>query len=183
MIVIGLIQQVETDAELKALTGLANNSFVYHNGVGSAYIYEAKHITGDIIPNDGIGVWNKDHTECLDLNEYKAVRYNEIDSRTGELIANGFAYQSLVFSLSQNAQINILGLDNTKDDPALTYPIEYSTIDDSDHYYVQNATDLHYMYLTALATKKAHVDSGTVLKDLVRDAVDENAVLAIADNR
>jgi hypothetical protein len=37
--------------------------------------------------------------------------------------------------------------------------------------------------MTALATKKAHQDSGTVLKNQVRDAVDIAAVNAIIDNR
>jgi len=118
-----------------------------------------------------------------DLSELKGARYKELDSRTGELIKNGFNYAGKQFSLSQNAQINILGLDNAKDDPALSYPISYNTIDDQDSYDVVDATDVHNMYLTALATKKAHVDSGTILKKQVRDAVDIPAVNAIVDNR
>jgi hypothetical protein len=39
------------------------------------------------------------------------------------------------------------------------------------------------MYLTALATKKSWVDSGTALKDSIRDAIDENSVSLIIDNR
>jgi hypothetical protein len=70
--------------------------------------------------------------------------------------------------MSANAQTNILALDHSKDDPAMSYPIEYSTINDDDNYFVQNATDLHNMYLTALGTKKSWVDSGTQLKDAVR---------------
>ena len=182
MIVKGLITNVDTDAELKALTGMVNNDFVYHNGVGAAYIYEAKFKTGDII-SDSVGVWNKERIECLDLEGYKATRFVEIDDRTEELIKQGFTYQGLVFSLSQNAQINILGMDVTRDNPALTYPIEYSTIDDLNGYSVVDSTDLHYMYLTAMATKKNYVDSGTDLKDLVRDAIDYNAVSLIIDNR
>ncbi len=182
MIVKGLIPNVNSDAELTALTDMLNNSFAYHAVDLCTYIYESKFKKGDI-ESDAGGYWVKENLSALTLEEYKSVRYNEIDSRTGELITQGFTYQNLVFSLSQNAQINILGLDNTKDDPALTYPIEYSTIDDSDHYYVQNATDLHYMYLTALATKKSYVDSGTLLKDAVRDAIDDDAVLLIIDNR
>jgi hypothetical protein len=117
------------------------------------------------------------------LAEVKDSRYTDIDIRTGELISQGFTYATKVFSLSQNAQINILGLDNAKDDPAMVYPIEYNTIDDLDSYNVVDATDVHNMYLTALATKKAHVDSGTALKQQIRDAVDIPAVNAILDNR
>jgi hypothetical protein len=119
----------------------------------------------------------------LSLDEYKDVRFKEIDATTFERISLGFSYNNLVFSLSQNAQINILGMDEVRDDPAMTYPIEYSTIDDLAHYTVTDSTDLHNMYLTALGTKKSWVDSGTVLKDAVRAAIDENAVSLIIDNR
>ena len=113
----------------------------------------------------------------------KEFRYDEIDARTGEIISEGFTYQTKIFSLSQNAQINILGLDNAKDDPAMVYPIEYNTIDDLDSYSVVDATDVHNMYLTALATKKATTDSGTAIKQQIRDAADIPAVNAIVDNR
>jgi len=121
--------------------------------------------------------------ELLDLAQLKAYRYSEIDNKTGELVGNGFTYAAKVFSLSQNAQINILGLDNSRLDPAIVYPIEYNTIDDLDSYNVVDADDLHAMYLTALGTKKAVIDSGTVIKDQIRTAIDIAAVNAIVDNR
>lgn len=121
--------------------------------------------------------------DLTNLQELKAWRYEMIDARTSELIKQGFSYQGKQFSLSQNAQINILGLDNAKDDPALSYPIKYNTIDDLDSYDVVDASDVHNMYLSALATKKGYTDSGTVLKQQIRDAVDIDAVNAIVDNR
>lgn len=133
-------------------------------------------IEEDIFINDGTP------TELI-LSEYKELRYHEIDQRTGELISQGFTYQSKVFSLSANAQTNILALDNSRDDPALIYPINYNTIDDLDSYDVVDSNDLHSMYLTALQTKKGHVDSGTVLKDTIRNAVDQQAVDLIIDAR
>ena len=182
MIIIGLTQQVNTDAELTALTTLSRNDIVWHNGDSSTYIYEPNFKIGDIESVEG-GYWVKDSIEALNLDDYKALRYKEIDIRTEEKIKLGFSYAGKVFSLSANAQTNILALDNTKDDPALSYPIGYSTIDDSEHYDVVDSTDLHNMYLTALATKKAWVDSGTNLKDAVRNAIDEQSVQAIIDNR
>ena len=182
MIVKGLIPNINTDSELTALTGMNNNSFAFHVAKDSVYIYESNFKTGNIDSIDG-GCWIKENFIALSLEEYKAVRFKEIDARTGELISNGFAYNGLVFSLSQNAQINILGMDSTRDDPAMTYPIEYSTLDDLAHYSVVDADDLHAMYLTALGTKKYFVDSGTILKDAVRSAVDEQAVELIIDNR
>jgi hypothetical protein len=119
----------------------------------------------------------------LSLDDYKLLKHNAIDRRTGELISLGFPYASKQFSLSAGAQTNILALDNTKDDPALQYPIKYNTKDDTDTYDIIDATDLHNMYLTALATKKGHLDSGTALKDQVRAAVDEAGVDSVIDNR
>lgn len=182
MIVKALIQNISTDAELTALTGKIANDFVYHSGKDSVYCYEPSFKNGDISSVAG-GFWVKEKIKALNLDEYKACRFKEIDLKTEEKIKIGFSYQGKVFSLSQNAQINILALHETRNDPALTYPIEYSTIDDLGHYDVQNATDLHNMYLTALATKKAWVDSGTALKDAVRNAVDEVSVQSIIDNR
>lgn len=119
----------------------------------------------------------------LTLDEYKQLKCNSIDQRTAELIELGYTYQGKQFSLSQNAQINILALDEVRNDPAITYPIEYNTIDDLDNYFVVDATDVHNMYLTALATKKGLVDSGTLIKDSIRACTTEAEVDSIIDNR
>jgi hypothetical protein len=88
----------------------------------------------DVYVNDGT-------LTDLTLDDYKALRYHEIDLKTEEKIKLGFSYSGKVFSLSPNAQTNILALDNTRDDPALSYPIEYSTIDDLDNYFVTDSTE------------------------------------------
>jgi len=142
--------------------------------IGSAVI-----IAADVHELDG------SYTE-LSLEDLKCLRYRAIDNRTGELVGLGFEFpptSGLRFSLSQNAQINISALHQSKDDPALTYPITYNTIDDLGSYLVPNAATLHNMYLTALATKKTHIDSGTALKNEVRDAVNAEEVNLIIDNR
>ena len=122
----------------------------------------------------------------LVLDDYKRLKINSIDRRTGELIALGFEFPASsgnIFSLSASAQTNILALDNTRDDPAMVYPINYNTIDDKDVYQVIDSATLHNMYLTALSVKKGHLDSGTSLKDLVRAATTETEVDAVVDNR
>lgn len=128
--------------------------------------------------SDGIYV-----DSAVSLDNYKLLKNNAIDDKTGELISAGYTYASKQFSLSANAQTNILALFATKDNPALTYPIEYNTLDDTDNYMVTDATDLENMYLTALATKKASVDSGTLLKDQVRASTTRAQVDAVIDNR
>lgn len=180
MVIKALITNVTTDAELTALTGMVANAFAWHEGNQCVYCYEPNFATGDVSSVDG-GFWVKDEIEALDLNEYKLLRYQEIDTRSAELISLGYSYQGVVFSLSQNAQINILGMDEVRDE--LTYPVNYNNIDDTVVYSIVDAADVHNMYLTALGTKKAHLDSGTALKNQVRDAVDEAAVQAIIDNR
>jgi len=117
------------------------------------------------------------------LEELKAKKSKEIDEKTGQLIALGYSFKGLSFSLSMNAQTNILALYTTRDHPALIYPIHYNTIDDKNTYDVLDSQDLENMYLTALATKKAHTDSGTLLKDQVRAAANSQELDAIIDNR
>jgi len=115
---------------------------------------------------------------------YKQLKEEDIDRRTGELISEGYEFppaSGKIFSLSQSAQINILALDNTRTE--LTYPVNYNTKDNLDTYAIPDATTLHNMYLTALSVKKAHLDSGTALKDLVRAATDKAGVDAVVDNR
>ena len=115
------------------------------------------------------------------LPNYKGLRYIEIDKRTGELISAGFTYATKQFSLSLNAQINISALNQSKD--LLTYPVNYNTLNDEDEYDVIDATDMGNMYMTALATKKGMIDSGTALKQQIRAAIDEAGVDAVIDNR
>ena len=183
MVVIGLITNVATDAELKALTGLQNQDFVYHTGLAAVFMFRNNVATGDFQADDLSGWFVKDTIKALTFAEYKALRFKEIDEKTGELVLNGFSYAGKVFSLSLNAQINIEALNSSRDDAAITYPIEYSTLDDMDNYFVTDATDINAMYLTALGTKKSYVDSGTILKDQIRAATTELEVSQIIDNR
>lgn len=139
--------------------------------------------------NDECHKWNGSSWELIpiidtiSLTKYKRSKTDTIDIRTGELIAQGFSYADKIFSLSGNAQTNILALFTTRGHVALAYPIQYSTIDDADSYNVVDATDVENMYLAALGTKRAHLDSGNALKDQVRAATDKAEVDAVTDNR
>lgn len=182
MIIIALTTNVSTDAELTALTGMANQSFAYHSVYGCAYMFRNNIATGDLQADNASGWWIKDSIiNCLNLSEYKHEKTVEIDTRTNELIALGYAYQGFTFPLSQNGQINLLGMITTKD--FLPYPISLNNIDDTAIYNITDATDLSNLYMTALGTKKAILDSGTALKTQVNNAVDELAVSLIIDNR
>jgi hypothetical protein len=113
----------------------------------------------------------------------KAVKYKAIDKRTDELIAGGFAYGGKQFSLSATAQMKMVGTHGVRDDPALTYPIVWNTIDDNDTYSLTDATDLHNFYLTGVGTMRSILDSGTSLKGQVRAATTKAEIDAVVDPR
>lgn len=130
----------------------------------------------------GISVSNGCAKE-LSLADLKHMRISEIDQRTEELIAAGFTYASKQFSLSLPAQLKMTGTHQIKDDVALTYPINWNSIDDTDVYAIANAADLDVFFLTGVGTLRAHLDSGTALKDSARAAANVAAVDAVVDTR
>jgi len=120
----------------------------------------------------------------LSLDNYKLLRFDEIDRRTAELIFQGFEYPPAsgnIFSFSTNAQSNLLGTYSAKE--LLTYPFGWSFKDDHGVYQIADATEMANFFLTALGTKKAWQDSGTALKQAVEAAIDEAEVDAVIDNR
>ena len=117
------------------------------------------------------------------LKKTKVDKIAAIDARTDQLIAAGFTYSGKVFSLSSSAQDKMIGSHQVKDDPALTYPIVWNNIDDTDSTSLADSAALNGFYLTALGTVRAHLDSGTALKDAVRAAADIAAVDAVVDSR
>lgn len=121
------------------------------------------------------------NTSSMSLGELKEYRYNEIDYKTGELIKLGFVYNTITFSLSENAQNNLLGVYSTKE--LLTYPFEWSSKDDSQIYSIVDATEMATFFMTALGAKKAHQDSGRTLKNQITNATDIASVNAIVDAR
>ena len=184
MIVIALTTQVTTDAELKALTGINNQEFVYNSGCGCAFMFRNNVATGDFQADDLSGYWIKDtHIPCLDLLGYKHYRIDEINVRTAELIAGGYTWATKQFPLSINGQINLNGLVNAAQLGMLTFPIDLNTLDDEDRHPIADVTEVYNIFGTALATKKGYLDSGTALKDLIMACSDEAAVALIIDNR
>lgn len=113
----------------------------------------------------------------------KAEKVAAIDTRTADLIALGFAFGGKQFSLSMTAQSKIMGAHQIRDDVNFTYPVEWNTIDDLDAISIADSATLHSFYLTALGTMRSRLDSGTALKQQVRDATDVAGVAAVVDNR
>lgn len=120
------------------------------------------------------------------LPQAKEAKIAEIDTRTAELIDQGFEWppaSGIIHSFSLEAQANLLGLELARNDPALVYPVVWNSKDDGATTSLADATEVHGFYLTALATKRAHLDSGTLLKDQVRAALTIAEVDAVIDPR
>lgn len=127
-----------------------------------------------------------EYVEILDvsnfsLDELKQYRYEQIDRKTFELINNGFVYNGHTFSLSDNAQKNLLGVYTAKE--LLTYPFPWNTKNDDFTYEIQDIAEMSTFFMTALGTKKAQQDSGTAIKIQVRGCITIEEVNAIIDNR
>ncbi len=145
-------------------------------------------LTGDVLSEMIQG--EKDTVDAARLSGYKTAKVTAVDAKTDELIALGFTFDSMQFSLSLGAQMKMVGTHQIKDALALTYPINWNSIDDEDVYAIGAGTDhaadaaiLDAFYLTGLGTLRAHLDSGTALKDSVRAATTIAAVDAVVDSR
>lgn len=119
--------------------------------------------------------------DLTSVDGYKSYLYDKVDNKTGKLISQGFTYNAKVFSLSENAQNNLLGTYSAKD--LLTYPFSWSVKDDSEVIQITDATEMATFFMTALGAKKAHQDSGTVLKQSVAACTTIAQLEAIVDNR
>lgn len=117
------------------------------------------------------------------LLKAKQIKYYEIDKRTTELIGDGFEFDETIFSLSQAAQMRLVGINQVREMPQVSYPIKWNSKKDDSVYEVTDSNNLLGMFLTGLGTYRAHVDSGTDIKDLVRAATTVAEVEAIVDPR
>lgn len=113
------------------------------------------------------------------LDEKKAKRIIEIDEKTQELIRIGFTFDSQIFSLSREAQINWLGLKTLES--LLNWPVTVTTKDDLE-YSLENS-NLNNFLGTASLTKQSHLDSGRTLKLEILQATNQTELDAVVDNR
>ena len=116
--------------------------------------FEEAHLVGDVNTQaEAETKWGLIADDTT-LATYKQSKFLEIDIRTGELISAGFEYPASsgkIFSLSKNAQINLLGVDIKRNDVLL--PITFNTIDDLDDVELVIPQDVDDFFMTALGTK------------------------------
>ena len=132
-------------------------------GFSQSLTASQKTILDDIISN-----YSHDH-----LLANKEIKNREVDRRTQELISEGFLYDGKRFSLSQEAQLNWLGLQS------YSPPVEVTTIDDKAY----SVADINLFVQAAASTKQSHLDSGRILKQQVLTATTQQELDAIVDNR
>jgi len=167
---------------LESLHTSVNDSALVTGFTGIRRDTDDLHIFGTSIADvNALDTLIADH-DAEPLAELKARRYQEIDERTGELIAAGFTYDSVVFSLSANAQTNWIGLKQAADLALLTYPFGVSTKADAE-YFLDDDTDVNNFYATGLGTKVAHLASGRALRNQIIAATTKAEVDAIVDER
>lgn len=107
----------------------------------------------------------------------------QIDTRTDSLIDQGFVYLGETLSLSADARQTIISMDLQRDDVSIIYPIVWNSLDNLTSVSVVDSASVHALALSAMSTVRAHVDSGTALKDLVRAATTVAMVKAVNDSR
>lgn len=172
---------LQLDAELRALdlgsTTLLGISFL--TGTCDVVLTNAPDPTDQAAIDSVIAA----HTPLTELAKAKAAKYDRIDARTRALIERGFTFADKVFSLSLEAQAKIMGVNQVRDDPNVSYPIRWNTLDDEDYLDVADAAGMLAFYLTGVGTYRAHIDSGSALKAQVRAATTVEAVAAVTDER
>lgn len=115
--------------------------------------------------------------DCL-----KAKRFAEVDARTDEIVAGGFTYlDGNRYSLSNEAQSRFLAMLVAKD--FLTYPILYNSIDDLRELSLANGDEVLNFVFTAMGAMRSYLDSGTTIKDALRNATTEDEINTIVDPR
>ena len=101
--------------------------------------------------------------------------FSLIDAYSDAMFASGFLFKGVLLSLSLEAQARYTNMDYQRSaldplgNPVLTYPLVFSSLDDTTTVTLDSADDLHFMYLTAFARVAEIVLTGNAEKNYIRD--------------
>lgn len=109
------------------------------------------------------GVLISDSFEQEDLELLREQKLSDIDSNTESEIRKGFMFDGVLFSMSDNAQINWSNFPNM---PSVLFPLTVMGKND-DEYTLSEANRTNF-YLTALGYKNACLQAGTNKKKLIK---------------
>lgn len=132
-------------------------------------------ITGDIVSEMSLA--EKAVVDAEALPAYRQAVVVSVDRETERRIALGFEYPAssgYVFSLSETAQINILGVNSFASD--FTYPYAIRTLDDVEAYALVDVADARGFVGAAFIAKETRLGTGRAVKAAVMAAVDAAAV-------
>lgn len=115
------------------------------------------------------------------LADARAAKIEEIDTRTREILAEGFTYNGVVLGLSESDRSNYLGLVIVKD--VLTYPYTIKGKANSDYCTIQSAQDMLGLFLTGVSYIDNTLRSGFVHKDAVLQLNDVDDINNYVDPR
>lgn len=115
------------------------------------------------------------------LENAQQIAFAVIDARTDAIFLTGFEFAGNRYSLTNEAQSRFIAMLVAKD--ILSYPIQYNSLDDTYRLDIEDAAMLVQFIMTAMATARAYLDSGTQLKSAVRVATTIAEVAAIVDPR
>jgi len=117
----------------------------------------------------------------IPLSDLRNSRYEDIDIRTGELIAEGFTHAGKQFSLSIESQINWTNIGMVPS--LLTYPYKISTLLDDQVHSFADAAEIQTAYAIAVGTKESHIASGRAIKEQIIAATTKAELDAVEDTR
>ena len=126
-------------------------------------------------------VYEKPEGFANTIEEALEVKKDQIDSRTQELIFEGFNYPSNStnkWSLSINAQIN---WNNIPQLPQIVFPLEIQDMEGNN--YNLEYSDRMNFYYTAVNIKNSHLQSGNILKTQVSQLTTIQEILTFVDPR
>lgn len=116
---------------------------------------------------------------AVTLDDNKTRKKIAIDTRSQEIIRDGFTFDGHKFSLSANAQINWVGI--VVFQAGLSWPLGLTT--DDDYEYDLTLVNLPAFVGAALTVVNTVIASGRALKIECNDAADQAALDAVVDNR
>ena len=155
---------------------IASGSVNPLNGLASSG--DILHIEGVLVDQAGLDAVIQAHV-AVALSDLKATRVLEIDARTREIIADGFAFDGQQFSLSAQAQTNWLGLISLQS--MFTWPVNVTTNANTEYALAQ--ANINAFVGTGCATIADAIGSGRALKISVNAATNQTELDAVVDSR
>ncbi len=138
------------------------------------------------VENGGLRRMTNEEINAALLPKIKRLRFDAIDNRTQKLLEQGFEYpggSDTYFSLSEKALLESFIMYAARNEVAFEYPYVVNSLDDTAQYSISDSAALRAFFLTGASALRNVVDSGTALKEQVRQATTAGAVLAVDDDR